>query len=97
MKCHRCGAPLEIDPRSMRAVCGACTAWVHCCRNCDFYQPGANNDCREPSAERVADKEAGNFCDWFRPGSAGGRPSDAADDARARLARLFGKKPEGGS
>jgi hypothetical protein len=47
------------------------------------------NDCREPNAERVADKEAGNFCDWFRPRA---RAAAAAPErARAGLDALFAK------
>ena len=80
----------------VRAVCPRCSAFLHCCRNCDFYAPGLANDCREPRAERVADKEQGNFCDWFRPG-ARGRPADAPSSASARAAldALFKKKPAG--
>jgi hypothetical protein len=39
----------------------------------------------------VVDKEAANFCDWFR---ASAEPAAAADAAaaRARLGALFGKK-----
>jgi len=74
----------------MRATC-ACGAWLHCCRNCDFYAPGRTNDCREPNAERVADKDQGNFCDWFRPAAT--RTPQAPSTARARLEALFSKKP----
>ncbi len=95
LQCHRCGTPSPDDPRSFRAVCERCGAFLHCCRSCEHYEPGRHNDCREPNAERVADKEAGNFCDFFRP-----RPDPAparvppADDARARLDALFRKKPD---
>jgi hypothetical protein len=58
---------------------------------CVFYAPGAYNDCREPQADRVTEKERSNFCDWFEPGS--GVPASAAkDDARVKLEALFKKK-----
>ena len=77
----------------VRAVCPRCSAFLHCCRNCDFYAPGLANDCREPRAERVADKEEGNFCDWFRPAGRE-RPGTASPGgARAALDALFKKKP----
>jgi hypothetical protein len=76
----------------VRDVCGGCAAYLHCCRNCDFYAPGLNNDCREPMAEPVADKVQGNFCDLFRPGTAAA--SVARNDAgatRSKLDALFKK------
>jgi len=75
-------------------VCAGCGAWLRCCRNCAFYAPGVANDCREPNAERVVDKEAANFCDWFRAAAEPAALSPATDAAaaRARLGALFGKK-----
>jgi len=68
--CHRCGAEVGVSAVGVRDVCERCRAYLHCCRNCEFYEPGAHNDCREPNAEVVADKEQGNFCDYFRLSSA---------------------------
>jgi hypothetical protein len=94
MDCYRCGTPFDGERVPVRAVCPRCSAFLHCCRNCDFYAPGLANDCREPRAERVADKEQGNFCDWFRSG-ARKRPADAPSSGSARdaLDALFKKKP----
>lgn len=89
--CWRCGAAVS-DRVGVRDVCDACQSYLHCCRNCDFYEPGAHNDCREPNAGMVADKEQANFCDWFRVAAVrGSAPATKADDARARLDRLFRK------
>ena len=92
MQCHRCGAAFEGERVPVRGTCSRCSAFLRCCRNCDLYAPGLANDCREPQAERVADKEQGNFCDWFRPA----RTRPAADSreggARAALDSLFKKK-----
>lgn len=91
--CYRCGTGTPLEKVGFRDVCEKCRAWLHCCRSCELYEPGAHNDCREPGAELVAEKEQGNFCDFFRfaPGPrarAGGKP----EDARARLDALFRKK-----
>ncbi|MEW6268876.1 MAG: hypothetical protein AB1689_06210 [Thermodesulfobacteriota bacterium] len=63
------------------------------CRNCAFYSPGMHNDCREPSAERVADKERANFCEYFALDAVRGAtgPGQRSDDARAALEALFRK------
>jgi hypothetical protein len=46
----------------MRCSCGKD---LRCCRHCRFYLPGSRGDCSEPNAEKPADKERANFCDWF--------------------------------
>jgi hypothetical protein len=92
--CYRCGTEVSLDKVGVREVCEKCRAYLHCCRNCEFYEPGVHNDCREPGAELVADKEQGNFCDFFHLASAT-KPIAASPgaDARARLEALFRKKP----
>jgi hypothetical protein len=96
MECYRCATPCDGERVPARGVCPRCSAFLHCCRNCDFYAPGRANDCCEPRAERVADKEQGNFCDWFRPATAA-RPAAgaSASGTRAALDALFKKKPPG--
>lgn len=88
--CARCGAPLPPGPWGRRDACPACGADLHACVQCAFHAPGSYNDCREPQADRVVDKERSNFCDWFRPGAGG--PAYPAEDVRAKLDALFKKK-----
>jgi hypothetical protein len=88
--CHACGAATGLERIGPRDVCDHCRAYLHCCEQCDFYEPGAHNDCREPQSEIVADKTAGNFCDWFRAAPGPKRVASAAG-ARAALDRLFRK------
>ncbi|GAB4265221.1 MAG: hypothetical protein Kow0092_17400 [Deferrisomatales bacterium] len=92
MTCVRCGAQLPPGPYRRRDTCPGCGAELHACVQCAFYAPGHYNDCREPQAERVLDKERANFCDFFR--AATGRPPEesAREAARARLDELFSKK-----
>lgn len=93
MKCSRCGSELPSGPYSRRDTCPGCGTGLHACVQCCFYAPGHYNDCREPQAERVLDKERANFCDFFRPGS--GAPAEGSDPkeaARAALDALFAKK-----
>jgi len=65
-RCFSCGAQLDGRDKPGRAdTCCACDADVHCCCNCEFYEPGSYNECREPQAERVLEKNRSNFCDYF--------------------------------
>ena len=93
--CATCRGTIDAERIGVRDTCPSCQAYLHSCRNCDFYAPGAARDCHEPNADLVADKEAGNFCDYFhwdvdRAASGKGKK----DDARARLEALFAKRPE---
>ncbi|HUU29257.1 MAG TPA: hypothetical protein VM123_15735 [archaeon] len=94
MRCHGCGTAIQIEDKIYRGdTCRTCGRPLHCCKNCSFYDPTAHNQCREPQAELVGDKEAANFCDYFRParGSAGGI-SQASESTRKKLEDLFKKK-----
>ncbi len=91
--CQSCGAAIATEGSiGRRDVCGSCDAELHACVQCRFYDPAASNQCREPQAERVQDKERGNFCEFFQlaKGKGGGQRS-AADDAKAKLEALFKK------
>jgi len=72
-----------------------CSADIRSCRACTFYDPAAADGCREPAAERIADKEQASFCGWYRlalePRASASR-SDPAAEARRRLEALFGGK-----
>ncbi len=77
-----------------RVTCTNCDADLHCCRNCRFYDPGKHNQCAEPQAEWVRDKEASNYCDYFQPNpvllAKGSGPGTAKEnDARTRFDSLF--------
>ena len=93
--CYRCGKEVEIERTVGRTEpCPHCDADLHCCLNCKFYDKTAHNECREPQAEPVADKEKGNFCDYFVfKDSAGTKPqSGPAVSAREKFDQLFKKK-----
>jgi hypothetical protein len=90
--CHRCGRAHRFeDVLPRRADCDGCGLALKCCRNCTFYDPSAYNECREPVAERVVDKEAANFCDCFRPRAGGAAVEGPAAGGRDALERLFKK------
>jgi hypothetical protein len=90
-KCHKCLKNLEIKAQVGRKdVCPSCGSDLRCCLNCGLHAPGAYNDCKEPQAERVVEKERSNFCDYFvfRDGASYHHEKDV-DSAKANLASLF--------
>lgn len=91
--CFSCGAALNTKVVvSRRDSCDRCGADIKCCRNCAFYDPAVANECREPVAEAVREKDRSNFCDFFT--LADGQPrqrEDKAQDAKRKLEDLFKK------
>ncbi len=91
MRCWSCGTAHELaagERVGFRDTCRGCGADLHACRACEFHDPAAYNECREPNAERVADRERANRCDCFSP--ADRAPGAAAgSSARSKLDALF--------
>jgi len=92
--CLRCGGSLSALslPLSRRDQCPECSADLHVCKMCIYFDKSVPRQCREDGAEDVTDKDRPNFCDWFKPSdtafdSAANTEADAAKDA---LAALFG-------
>jgi hypothetical protein len=98
--CHRCGREIQLLTALQRTdSCAYCHSDLKCCVNCSLFDPTANNQCREPQAEWVAEKEKSNFCEFFAfretsalssPGMMGAQ-SDR-DRARTAFDALFGKR-----
>ncbi|MEI7637064.1 MAG: hypothetical protein WCJ37_07125 [Syntrophus sp. (in: bacteria)] len=64
--CFNCRQGIEIAGKiGRREVCSGCGKDLHVCRNCRFYDPQIYNACHELQAERVIDKDRGNFCEYF--------------------------------
>lgn len=90
--CYRCGGELKLPEGNVgrSETCPKCGFDVRVCKNCMYYDLNSYNECREPSAERVVDKEKRNFCDYFslkqvaKEGTANSR-----DDALKKLNDLF--------
>jgi hypothetical protein len=86
-KCWHCAADLASVDYSREGACLGCGKQTHCCRNCRFYQRGRPNDCFEPMAEPVGDKQRANFCGYFEPtlsprSPTGASATDGADALR---------------
>ncbi len=93
LSCWKCGHAIELSPGSRvgsRDICPRCDADLHSCRNCNFYDPSKNNQCSEPQAEWVRDKEATNYCDYYRPNPIlSANSSSPTSDAKKKFDSLF--------
>ncbi len=87
--CWSCGAKLDSNNYQREGECPSCRKQTHVCRNCRFYAPGRPNDCQEPIAEPVRDKDRANFCDYFEPASNTHHAAPDADHLRAAAEDLF--------
>ena len=66
--CYKCHEPLEMSAGSKvhrSEKCPHCASSIYCCKMCIFYDPLSYNECREPNAERILEKEKTNFCDFY--------------------------------
>ena len=89
--CYSCKASVTvIDGRVGRSeTCDKCGADLHVCYNCQHYDSAVYNECREPMADRVVDKDRRNFCDYFLPGGAGKSEKTGKSDTLKKLDDLF--------
>ncbi len=91
--CWRCGHSIKDEPLPLAraSTCLGCGADLHVCRICEFFDPRVANECREPIAERVVNKQRANFCGYLKPRPSAFEASDgAATAARSGLESLFG-------
>ena len=92
LNCFSCNKELVFSGNiGRREECPQCRSDVHVCKNCEFYDAKAYNECRETSADVVREKDRANFCDFFSPrkGEVGAVDKSAA--LRAAAEALFKK------
>lgn len=87
--CWSCGTALAALDYQRESECPQCRKQTHVCRNCRFYEQGRPNDCQEPIAEPVRDKDRANFCDYFEPSAQAYRPNADPEALRAAANSLF--------
>ena len=94
VKCYNCQADLDLSVNNqvMRSEeCPKCYVNIRSCRMCKFYDKSSYNECREPVAERIVDKEKANFCDHFSLSEGLNSLEDKTNDALAAANALFKK------
>ena len=92
-RCSACGKELSDRRKVGRSeTCGQCGADLHVCKNCEYWDPGAHNQCREKITEFIPDREQANFCTFFlfKNGEPGTNQPEL--QAKAKLAALFAPK-----
>jgi hypothetical protein len=95
-QCFSCKQALGLKPGAFvgrRDTCHNCDSDIHVCYNCKHYDLKSYNECREPQAERVIEKDKSNFCDYFHlTGSMPDSQDTNKADALKNLDDLFKKK-----
>jgi hypothetical protein len=91
--CYRCNHELVFEVKmGFRETCPHCASDLHVCKNCQLYDPGAHNSCRESTSDYVPDKEKANFCGYFKFVEGLREGNAQVDKAKAALEALFKKK-----
>ena len=90
--CHKCGAEWEGGKRqpAYKDICGSCTAYLHCCLNCKYYDTSCHNGCYIPNTDWIGDKRGLNFCDEFEFADGPRKNSDDTSQVRQAFADLLG-------
>lgn len=89
--CKKVHAFSDLVP--FRAECDQCSADLHVCIACRFYDRYVENECREDSADPVSKKDRANLCEYFKPLALGDKSATSAvDEAKRKLEELFKKK-----
>ncbi len=63
-RCSNCGAVLQsgFDPNGN---CPRCQFALHCCKQCTYFDTGAQFECTRPIPERIAKKDGRNDCSFY--------------------------------
>ena len=90
--CWKYGGALQelLLPLPRHEECPHCRAQLHVCRMCLYFDTAAPQQCQEPVADNVSDKQRANFCGYFQinPQAYTGASDQAADSRQ--LDALFG-------
>jgi DNA-directed RNA polymerase subunit RPC12/RpoP len=96
-QCYKCKDELVFDVKvgerpqiGRRDQCPTCTAYLHCCYNCRFWDPDVHNQCTENQGEFIRDRAEGNFCLYFTFRTIVESGEDEAAKAKSRLDSMFG-------
>src|SRR6266571_4676961 len=63
-RCANCGAVLTPG-FDANGTCPKCQFELHCCKQCRFFDSGAQFECTQPIQERISPKDAKNSCTFY--------------------------------
>jgi len=63
-RCSNCGAVLTPGFDSS-GQCPKCNFQLHCCKQCRFFDTGAQFECTQPVPERISPKDTQNTCTFY--------------------------------
>lgn len=90
--CHKCSNELFFEVKMQRTdICPHCSAQLHCCKNCEYWDPSAHNQCKENISEYIPNRDETNRCTFFT--FKNGKPeAQDLNKAKDKLESLFKKK-----
>lgn len=92
LQCFHCHKMVQFKEKiGRREECPHCRSDLHVCKNCQFYDPKAYNECRESSADVVKEKDRSNYCDFFSPRTGSTTYEDQKTKLKAAADALFKK------
>jgi hypothetical protein len=65
-RCFNCSTTLPADV-DFNGVCPKCGAALHCCKECNYFDPSTRFQCAKPIPVRIAVKDKANECTLFKP------------------------------
>jgi hypothetical protein len=85
VRCHRCGHVTDGTVLS-GTKCAKCASPLHCCAQCESFNPAARFECMQTITARVAPKDAFNLCALFEARTTVERETGSARQTTARSA-----------
>jgi hypothetical protein len=64
-RCFNCATTLPSDV-DFHGTCPKCSAALHCCKQCTYFEPSTRFQCMKPVAVRIALKDQANECALFK-------------------------------
>jgi len=80
-RCYNCATTLPPGTE-FTGPCPRCSAQLHCCKQCAWFEPSTRFQCQKPVPVRIAVKDGANECSLFKP--------------RVTVAREVSSAPNGG-
>lgn len=64
-RCWNCSATLAAGT-DFQAACPKCSAALHCCKQCSYFDSSTRFQCLKPVPARIAHKDERNECELFK-------------------------------